>query len=147
MGKWTLRLAQKTATPTTQGTDRTVKSGDSSVLAVASAEGERVFLLPQIASELAGMAAVTWTDGDIARYQGRLARMLKWGWPMADAERQAERLVNRDRDADERVSCTECQHYQPGRCANYQCAGLNVADVGRDLATLLQRCHGFQPLR
>jgi len=56
-------------------------------------------------------------------------------------------LVNRDRSADERVSCTDCKHYRPGRCGNHHHAHLNVAEVGRDLASLLQRCPGFQPLR
>ena len=152
MGKWTARLAQKTNTPTAQGTDRTDKSRVSSVLAVPCGEGDRVFPLAgeavgRPAPELPHSVAVAWGDGDVARYQERLARMLRWGWPIAEAERQADRLVNRDRESDERVSCTDCKHYKPGRCGNHRHAGLNVADVGRDLATLLQHCPGHQPLR
>ena len=121
-------------------------------MAVACGEGDRVFPLggeaaQRAAPELPNTAAVAWEDGDIARYQARLARMLRWGWPIAEAEQHADRLVNRDREADERVSCIDCKHYRPRHCGNYRHAGLNVADVGRDLATLLQHCPGHQPLR
>ena len=70
---------------------------------------------------------------------------MRWGWSEAEAEKLAERLVQRDREHDERVSCTDCQHYRPGRCGNFRRAGLHAPDVGRDLATLLQRCPGFAP--
>ena len=90
------------------------------------------------------MAAVAWTDGDIARFISRRARLLRWGWGEPNAEALADRLTRRDRAADDdRVSCTDCRHYRPGRCGNHRRAGLNVADVGRDLAGLLQRCSGF----
>jgi len=70
---------------------------------------------------------------------------MRWGWPAAEAEMLAERLVIRDRDIDDRVNCTDCQHYRPGRCGNHRQAGLNVADIGRDWVRLLQRCSGFKP--
>lgn len=89
------------------------------------------------------LAAVAWTDGDIAAFLARRARLVRWGWPVADAERLAERLVIRDRAADARVSCTDCRHYRPGRCGNRAGAGLHAPEVGRELATLLQRCPGF----
>ena len=91
------------------------------------------------------LAAVVWTDADIARFLDRRARLLRWGWADADAERMAERLVIRDRGGDVRVSCTECTHYRPGRCGNHKAAALLSPEVGRDLAALLQRCAGFQP--
>ncbi len=69
---------------------------------------------------------------------------MRWGWAEPDAERLAERLVIRDREADERVSCTDCGHYRPGRCRNHR-----AADVGRELpaeiVSMLQRCPGFAP--
>ncbi|RTL08575.1 MAG: hypothetical protein EKK62_06900 [Acidimicrobiia bacterium] len=86
---------------------------------------------------------MAWTDGDIAAFLARRARLVRWGWPVADAERLAERLVIRDREADARVSCADCQHYRPGRCANHAGAGLHAPEVGRVLAGLLQRCPGF----
>ena len=93
------------------------------------------------------LAAVAWTDSDIVHFLDRRARLLRWGWPQPDAEKLAERLVIRDRERDDRVSCTDCRHYRPGRCGNHRRAGLNVADVGRDLAAMLQWCPGFQPAR
>lgn len=44
---------------------------------------------------------------------------------------------------DDRVTCQRCQHYRPSRCSNHRRAGLDKADLGRDLATLPQRCPGF----
>lgn len=77
----------------------------------------------------------------------RRALLLRWGWPAIEAEGLADRLARRDREnegggADDRVSCTECTHYRPGRCRNHQRAGLSSPELGRDLASLLQRCPG-----
>lgn len=52
-----------------------------------------------------------------------------WCWPQS---------------GDERVRCTDCAHYRPGRCGNYRAARLHSPEVGRDLAALLQRCLGFR---
>lgn len=89
------------------------------------------------------LAAVAWTDADVSRFLHRRARLLRWGWAEPEAEALAERLVKRDRDTDPRVTCTECSHYRPGRCSNHRSAGLSTAEVGRDLAGMLQRCAGF----
>ena len=90
------------------------------------------------------LAAVAWTDADIARFLDRRARLLRWGWPEPEAEKLAERLVIRDRERDDRVSCTDCRHYRPGRCGNHRRAGLLSAEVGRNWVALLQRCPGFK---
>ncbi len=91
------------------------------------------------------LAPVAWTDADIARFLDRRARLLRWGWAEAEAEKLADRLVMRDREGgDDRVSCAgDCSHYRPGRCGNHRRAGLQAPDMGRDLASLLQRCPGF----
>jgi hypothetical protein len=94
-------------------------------------------------TEVSDLAAVAWTDADIARFINRRARLLRWGWPESEAEALADRLVRRDRDLDARVSCADCKHYRPGRCSNHRRAGLSAPDVSRDLASLLQRCPGF----
>ncbi len=91
------------------------------------------------------LATVARTPDDLARFTARRDRLVRWGWAEADAERMAERLALRDREQDDRVSCTDCRHYRPGRCGNHRRAGLGTSDVGRDLATLLQRCPGFKP--
>ena len=93
------------------------------------------------------LAAVAWSDADIARFLDRRARLIRWGWAEPDAEALAERLVGRDREHDGRVNCTDCRHYRPGRCGDYRRAGLHAPDVGRDLAAMLQRCPGFDSAR
>ena len=99
--------------------------------------------LPDPKPSCPDLSAVAWTDEDIARFLARRARLLRWGWCEAEAEKLADRLARRDREQDERVSCTDCRHYRPGRCGNHRQAGLTTPDLGRDLAVLLQRCPGF----
>ncbi len=152
MGKWAARLAEKTAAPLYTVTDETDKRGVLSVLAVPPQEGVRDFRavrVPPLVGALgaASNAAVAWTDAHIALYLDRRARLLRWGWAEPDAEKLAERLVERDREHDDRVSCAECMHYRPGRCGNHRRAGLHSPDMGRDLLATLQRCPGFQPSR
>ncbi len=93
--------------------------------------------------KVADEKAVAWADADITRFLERRARLMRWGWSEPEAEKLAERLVKRDRDGDDRVSCTDCRHYRSGRCGNQKAADLHSPEVGRDLAALLQRCPGF----
>ena len=102
-------------------------------------------LRPPAEPEPLNLATVAWTDADISAYLDRRARLLRWGWAEREAEVLAERLVIRDRDADDRVSCTDCRHYRPGRCDNHRRAGLHEPDLARDFAALLQRCPGHSP--
>lgn len=140
------------------GTDKTAKRGVLSVLAVpplgdaaeiqASAPPAEPTLAAPVAASAELLAAPAWTDGDIARFISRRTRLLRWGWPEAEAEELAERLVKRDRAADDdRVNCTECHHHRPGRCGNHRGAGLHSPELGRDLAVMLQRCPGFELTR
>lgn len=80
-----------------------------------------------------------------AVHAGRVARLVRWGWDRTQAADLADLLSQRDGTDDDRVACAECAHYRPGRCSNRLAAGLHTADVGRDLAALLQRCSGFAP--
>ena len=145
MGKWIERLQSKTAHPLAGGADETPKTplvGVLSVMAVAT-QGGCANSSP--ADSGPDLSAVAWTDEDIARFLARRTRLLRWGWSEPEAEKLADRLVRRDREQDERVSCTDCRHYRPGRCGNHRRAGLTTFDLGRDLAALLQRCDGFEP--
>ena len=81
---------------------------------------------------------------ELTTFMGRRDRLMRWGWPEADAEALADRLVIRDRQQEDRATCAECRHYRPGRCSNFVAAGLHSAEVGRELAALLQRCPGFK---
>lgn len=93
--------------------------------------------------DLLALLADNRAEADAARYQDRRARLLRWGWAAGDAEKLAARLTRRDREADPRVSCADCGHFRPWRCANHERAGLKSADCGRAWAELLQRCPGF----
>jgi TubC N-terminal docking domain len=90
------------------------------------------------------LSAFSRSDANIDHVHDRRERLIRWGWSEQEADIQAERLATRDREQDERVSCTDCRHYQPGRCGNHRRAGLRVTSIGRDFASLLQRCGGFQ---
>ena len=144
MGRWTARYAEKLAAPPQGGTDKTDERGVLSVLAVPVEGSANDF---QAQPGPVDMDAVAWTDADTARFLDRRARLLRWRWPEAEAERWAARLVQRDREADPRVSCADCAAYRPGRCGNHQPAGLLSPEVGRDWVALLQRCPGFQTVR
>lgn len=74
----------------------------------------------------------------------RVARAMQLGFEQQMAEALAERLRERDDHADYRHLCIECRHYRPGRCGNHRAADLATAEVGRDLATMLQHCAGFE---
>lgn len=82
---------------------------------------------------------------ELDRFAGRVQQFVRRGPPAQAVEALADRLVIRDRELDDRRTCLECTTYRPGRCGNHQRAGLGVADVGREMATMLQRCPGFEP--
>ncbi len=142
MGRWAARYAEKLAARPQGGTDKADERGVLSVLAVPLEGGANDL---QARPGPVDLDAVAWSDADTARFHDRRARLLRWGWAEPEAEKLADRLARRDRERDERVSCTDCRHYRPGRCGNHRRAGLSVADVGRDLAAMLQRCAGFDP--
>lgn len=84
---------------------------------------------------------------ELEQFAKRAQQFTRRGIPAEAAEAMADRLVIRDREHDDRRTCLECTTYRPGRCGNHRRAGLQAPDLGRDLATLLQRCPGFQPSR
>ncbi|MFO1250795.1 MAG: hypothetical protein U1E77_06545 [Inhella sp.] len=71
-----------------------------------------------------------------------LHRLLRWGWPEEEARALAERIQARDA-FDDRRTCLECSAYRPGRCANSRATGLASPIIGRQWASLPQRCPGF----
>lgn len=84
---------------------------------------------------------------ELEQFAKRAQQFTRRGITAEAAETMADRLVIRDREQDDRRTCLECTTYRPGRCGNHRRAGLQAPDVGRDLATLLQRCPGFRPSR
>lgn len=149
MGKWAARLAEKTTAPPYGGTDKTAERGVLSVLAVTPKGGACVFQAATMpASEAAervealDLAAVAWTDGDIARFLDRRARLLRWGWAEREAEMLAERLVKRDREGDDRRACAECRYGRSARCPDgaplpagvlHRCPGVCAMSTGNRL--------------
>ena len=89
---------------------------------------------------------------EIDTFIARLARFTDKGMALEAAEELADRLVTRDREADDRRLCLECAHLA-GRadaweCRNWQQAG--IASKARDaqlpaaLVIQPQRCDGFK---
>ena len=92
------------------------------------------------------------TGREIDTFTARLHHFSRRGLAEPEAERLADKLVTRDRDADDRRLCLECPHLA-GRagawgCRNWQRAG--VASKARDaqlpaaLVIQPQRCDGFK---
>ena len=91
------------------------------------------------------------TGREIDTFTARLHHFTRRGLAEPDAERLADKLVTRDREADDWRLCLECAHLA-GRagtwgCRNWQRAG--VANTARDaqlsaaLVNQPQRCDGF----
>lgn len=129
--------------------------GDRLIISPASklTEAQRVALLAAKPELLALLGAdplashdvypAGWTEADAFAFKARRARLLWWRWRESDANSLAARLVERDREGDDRVNCTECRHFRPAQCSNYRNAGLGGRSIGNDLALLLQRCTAF----
>ena len=76
------------------------------------------------------------TGREIDTFAARSNQFNRRGLAALDAELLADKLVNRDRDGDDRHLCVECRHCRPGlRCVN-KLAVLHV----------LQRCDHFVPI-
>lgn len=86
------------------------------------------------------------TGSEIDTFTARLHHFTRRGLAVVDAETLADKLVLRDREADDRRLCLECSNLSRGsgwRCNQWQRAGLGAAGVPADLARQLQRCDGF----
>ena len=81
----------------------------------------------------------------------RLEQFTNKGLRVSDAEMLGDKLVQRDREVDDRRLCLECIHLQGDmgrwRCANGIAAGVTVdmanAPLPRGMTQQLQRCPGF----
>jgi hypothetical protein len=88
--------------------------------------------------------------GEIDTFTARLARFTDKGVSHDDAELLADKLVQRDREGDDRRLCLECAHLQGfgrWRCGNWQAADVAHDGLARDLVLILQRCGGFAALQ
>ena len=91
---------------------------------------------------------------EIDLFTARLHRITDKGLTRTDSEALADKLVIRDREADDRRLCLECTHLggygvTSWRCGNWQraCVAHRARDVQLplDLVLQLQRCEGFIP--
>ena len=84
--------------------------------------------------------------GEIETFAKRAALFNRRGLASLDAESLADKLVNRDREGDNRRACLECRGLSgsgPYQCSPWRQAGLGGPMVARQLVTMLQRCKGF----
>lgn len=85
---------------------------------------------------------------EIGTFMARLERFTDKGMAYDEAEALADKLVQRDREGDDRRLCLECRHLQGAgrwRCGNWQQAGVAQQGLARDLVLMLQRCDGYHP--
>ena len=87
---------------------------------------------------------------EIDTFMARLARFTDKGLTLDDAEALADKLVQRDREMDDRCICVECAHLQGfgrWRCSNTVMAGIGLHKADTQLPSCLthqsQRCAGF----
>ena len=91
---------------------------------------------------------------EIDLFTARLHRFTNKGLTVTEGEALADKLVMRDREADDRRFCLECRHLSgygqsSWRCGNWQVAGIAIrsrdAQLPADLVLQLQRCDGVAP--
>lgn len=84
-----------------------------------------------------------WNDAEIETFMARSTRFSAMG--RADAEHLAERLTLRDRQADDRHLCVECQELEAsGRCAAVRRGALAHIDRRFEpTQNILMRCPAF----
>lgn len=178
---WLARLKKIDTPPTTEATETTKrvsvvfvapgmapmqKTGADSPAANDPANAERDapknLIKPHIAAAVIDVAldpdrwawphSEAMADREIDTFTARLHHFTRRGLAEPDAERLADKLVKRDREADDRRLCLECVHlagHAAGAwgCRNWQRAGVAIKarDAGLSAALVYQpqRCDGF----
>jgi len=88
-----------------------------------------------------------WNQREIDTFLTRQARLTDKGISLDDADAFGEKLVQRDRENDDRVLCLECRHLngygRRWRCGNWKRADMPPETLAHDFVTQLQRCPGF----
>jgi hypothetical protein len=92
------------------------------------------------------------TQREIDTFTARIARFTDKGIGTDIGETMADKLVIRDREADDRRSCLECRHlaghgHTSWRCGNWRAVDIAIkardAALPADFVLTLQRCGGF----
>jgi hypothetical protein len=91
-----------------------------------------------------------WSESEAVLFTERTAGLATLGLGADAAEAFAERLLQRDRDLDDRRSCLECKNLGRGRtwfCREWAAAGVALqagnAFLAKDWVRALQRCTAF----
>ena len=95
------------------------------------------------------------TGREIDTFTARLHHFTRRGLVESDAERLADKLMTRDREADDRRLSLECAHLAGHAgvwgCRNWQRAGVATkpqhAQLSAALVHLFQRCNGFKRMK
>lgn len=97
-------------------------------------------------------SSMAMNSAEIDLFMARLDRFANKGLSLHERETLADKLVIRDREADDRLSCLECRHLSGTgraiwRCGNSQAAGVAIhprdTQLPADWVMQLQRCPGF----
>ena len=152
--KWLARLKKIEIAPEVQATEPT-KPGFVGFVAPISAGVEKKGGESAAANDPAPDAdrwcwphSTAMTGSEIGAFTARLSRFTDKGLSLDDGEALADKLVLRDREADDRRGCLECRNlsgFSPGswRCSNWKAAGVGSSGLPFDLVLMLQRCDGF----
>lgn len=85
------------------------------------------------------------TEAEAAAFAGRVQRFTERGLMLTDVDKLATRLLQRDRDCDDRRMCLECSYLgTKGRCIAAATGRLiGASRTLEPVPDLLQRCEGF----
>jgi len=88
--------------------------------------------------------AAPMNTGEVETFTARVLAFMGRGLNLRQAEKLADRLKIRDREADNRRACIECRHLTAARaCTAWRQAELDGPQVG-PLVAKLQRCPAFR---
>lgn len=145
-----------TATPATPATDDPIKPSTVVTLAtvaVAKAQNQAANDASPDPDRWCWPHSSAMTGAEIDTFTTRQALFIDKGTSLDEAEAFADKLVLRDRDADDRRLCLECSHLHghrasAWRCGEWQRAGIahraKDAQLSAALVLQLQRCGGFK---
>ena len=88
------------------------------------------------------------TGAEIDNFKARLSKFGNKGLSATDSDALADKLVLRDREADDRCACLECSNLSgygsaSWRCSNWKAAGVGASGLPFDVVLMLHRCDGF----
>lgn len=123
-----------TATPATPATHKPEIAPTVATIATVAVAGGPNPKMERASLRLAHMAR---TEQEAARYTARLQSFQGKGIADDAASALADRLIQRDRQADDRRSCAECGSFYAGRCKRH------LSPIGESTIHTLHRCKGF----